>query len=285
MLGIIIIPEATPVDAVELSRIDADPPPIVSEKPVITPHRAIYDLSLGSLKNGSNISSVSGRMLFEWQDVCDGWAIQQHLKLHFVYAQGDESDVSSTELTWESKDGKQYSFNMRHDGNGSKTDRFIGKATQNDKGVHVVYTTPENKELDLPPGTVFPSSHTEMIIQNALAGEKIFSRRVFDGSDQDGADDVSVFINNADTESEDKPRTNINQNMLMNDQSWPVRLAFYKIASDASEPDYEMNLDLLSNGIARRMMIDYGDFSVTGTLSDLEELPTPECGNATDLPE
>ena len=54
-------------------------------------------------------------------------------------------------------------------------------------------------------------------------------------------------------------------------------MAFFKVGADTEEPDYEMDLTLEPNGIARHMKIDYGDFSVTGNLEDLEALPAQSC--------
>jgi hypothetical protein len=256
----------------------AQPEQIGSTKIAITPHRAIYDMSLTSVKNGSNIAGVSGHMLFEWADVCDGWAIQQHLKLHFSYAEGDESDVTSTEVTWESKDGKRYSYNVRRVTDGKETENYRGKATLEDKGGEVTYTVPEGKTAKLPPGSLFPTAHTETILQKALAGERFFTRRVFDGSDDVGSNDVSVFIDPPKahwltTEADPK----LKQNPLLDETAWPVRMAFFKIDTETGEPDYEMDLTLLANGVARSMRIDYGDFSVTGNLSAIEPLPAPHC--------
>lgn len=242
------------------------------------PHRAVYDMALASVKNGANIIGVSGRMLFEWRDVCDGWAVQQHLRLHFVYAEGEESDVTSTELTWEAKDGKRYTFNIRRVSDGKETERFVGKATLGKNGGTVTYTVPEKKEMSLPPGTLFPSAHTEMILEKAMAGEKLFTRRIFDGSDEVGSDDVSVFINPPRAyvqETDTDPK--LKSKPLLNETAWPVRMAFFKINTETGEPDYEMNLELLSNGVARKMLIDYGDFSVTGILSDVEPMPPSGC--------
>ena len=242
------------------------------------PHRAIYDMSLASVKNGSNITGVSGRMLFEWADVCDGWAVQQHLRLHFNYAEGDDSDVTSTEVTWEAKDGKRYNFNIRRVSDGKETEHFVGKAETKADGGLATYSVPEGKTEKLIPGTLFPSAHTALILQKAETGDKLFTRRVFDGSDTDGASDVSVFINAPNAhwqEAELDPK--LKSNPLLNQTSWPIRLAFFKPDTETGEPDYEMNLNLLSNGIARTMQIDYGDFSVIGVLSDIEALPAPGC--------
>ena len=249
----------------------------------IMPHRAIYTMSLASVKNGSDVTDASGKLLFEWRDVCDGWAIQQHMQLRFTHNDGDDQDIVSTELTWESKDGKRYNFNIRRTTNGQETENYRGKATQNADGtVSVVYSTPANKVLQLPAGTLFPSAHTELILENAArmrsGGDKLFTRRVFDGSDETGSSDISAFT------MPQRPITEetgidgkIKGSPLLAEASWPVHMAFFNPASESGEPDYEMDLSLLPNGIARHMKIDYGDFSVIGNLADVEPLPAQNC--------
>ena len=241
----------------------------------IKPHRAIYTMTMGSAKNGSNITGVTGRMLFEWADDCDGWAVQQHLQLHFNYAEGDESDISSTVISWESKDGKRYNFNVRRMTNDKETENFRGRASVGERGGSGKYAIPKDKkEVSLIAGTLFPSAHTKLILEKAMAGEKLFTRRVFDGSDEDGQADVSAFIG----ERRENPQAaeanaSLRDNPLLAQPAWPVRLAFFKPDTETGESDYEMDLVLLANGVARSMLIDYGEFAVSGTLSSLEALP------------
>lgn len=245
----------------------------------IVPHRAIYKMALASTKNGGNINDVTGRMLFEWRDMCDGWAIQQHMQLHFSYNDGDDSDVVSTELTWEAKDGKAYNFNIRRVTDGKETENYRGKAVQNaDSTVSVVYSSPDNKTLQLPAGTMFPSAHTALILAQAAKGEKFFSRHIFDGSDAEGSSDISAFVlpqraTATDAALDDKMK----DNPLLSEAAWPVHMAFFKTGSETGEPDYEMDLNLLDNGVARHMKIDYGDFSVTGNLEEVQALPPQNC--------
>jgi hypothetical protein len=244
----------------------------------IAPHRAIYDMTLTSVKNGSNISDVSGKMIFEWADACDGWAIQQNLQLHFSYAEGDQSNVTSNEVTWESKDGKHYNFNIRRLNDGKETENYRGKASVADGKGKAVYSTPEGKLVALTDETIFPSAHTRLIIAKANSGERFFTRRVFDGTDEGGSNDVSVFIapavahtalTGADADLAASP--------LLAAAAWPVHMAFFKLDDETGAPDYEMDLSLLANGVARSMKIDYGDFSVTGNLKAIEPLPAPHC--------
>jgi len=247
-------------------------------KIVITPHRAIYNMTLGTVKNGSNISDVSGKMFFEWNDVCNGWAVQQHLELKISYSEGDETEISSAVVTWESKDGKNYNFNVRRITNEKETENYRGKATMEDQAGKVAYSIPKDKTMELPPGTIFPSLHTEFIIKKALAGEKLFTSKVFDGSDEEGLADVSSFIGPLQHEFQStEMNPSLRDSALLKNPGWNVRLAFFKIKSETGEPDYEMNMSLLTNGVAKSMHIDYGDFSVTGVLESLEELPSPGC--------
>jgi hypothetical protein len=251
-------------------------------KPVVVslaPHRAVYKMDLASVKNGSNITGVTGKMLFEWADACDGWAVQQHLQLHFSYAEGDEADVSSTVISWEAKNGKQYNFNVRRVTNDKELESYRGKAEMGEHGGLGKYTIPKNKkDAVLPTGTLFPSAHTMMILEKAASGERLFTRRVFDGSDEEGQADVSAFIG---PRQDQTPGADANpvlkDNPLVIRPVWPVRLAFYKPDTETGEPDYEMNLELQANGIARSMRIDYGDFSVSGVLGSLEALPSSGC--------
>ena len=244
----------------------------------IAPHRAIYDMTLTSTKNGSNVADVSGRMVFEWADVCDGWAVQQHLRLRFNYAEGDTSNVASNEVTWESKDGKRYNFNIRHITDGKETENYRGKAELGDDGGKAVYTVPEGKTVAFPAGTLFPSAHTKMIIEKAMAGARFFTRQVFDGTDEGGSDDVSVFIDAPQAHKvEAGADAKLEASGLLDQTAWPVHMAFFKLDSETGEPDYEMDLTLLANGVARSMRIDYGDFSVTGSLRAIEPLPAPHC--------
>jgi hypothetical protein len=245
----------------------------------IVPHRAVYKMALASAKNGSNISDVSGRMTFEWRDVCDGWAIQQRLQLHFGYADGADQDLVSTELTWESKDGKNYNFNIRRTTDGQETETYRGRAVQKDDGTALAsYIIPEGKTETLPAGTLFPSAHTKLILQEAAKGEKFFSRHVFDGSDEDGSSDISAFIlppRALGKEPELKGKGK--KNPLLTEAAWPVHLAFFKIKTETGEPDYEMDMNLLPNGVAQHMKIDYGDFAVTGNLEEAQALQTQKC--------
>ena len=128
---------------------------------------------------------------------------------------------------------------------------------------------------------MFPSAHTVLIIQKAQSGEKMFLRPVFDGSDEAGIAQVSAFIG-AVTDSKATPdlAASLRKNALLEGKAWPVRLAFFEPKESAGTPDYEMDMVLQPNGVARSMRIDYGDFIVGGTLEKIEPLKPTSCPEA-----
>lgn len=240
----------------------------------IQPHRAIYKMSLLSARNSSKVSDVRGRMMFEWADACDGWTTEQRFQLRFVYSEGDEMAMNTNYTTWEAKDGRRYRFNVRKLINGEVDDDVRGEANlgANDGAGTAQFTKPEPQEMPLPAAAMFPTAHTLAILEHALKGENFFSRTVFDGADAEGPTEVSTVIGQAGAAKDGGKSA-----LLRDAKAWPVRMAFFPTHSDSAQPEYEMSLRLLQNGIAESMQIDYGDFTVNAILDTIEALPKSGC--------
>jgi hypothetical protein len=239
----------------------------------VAPHRAIYDLSLEAARSGSPVGAVSGEMLFQWEDDCDGWASEQHYRMEFLYTQGDDANLTSTYTTWESKDGLNLNFTMKSTTNGAVDIDILGSAHLEALGAAgtAEYRRPETARLDLPAGTMLPMAHTLKLIAEAGKGTSFFAARLFDGTEFDTLSEVSAVIG-----ARREPAADARE--LLGVPSWPVHLAFFTLGTDsaASTPDYEMSLTLYENGVVDQMVIDYGEFSVRARLTDLEPVP-PSC--------
>ena len=98
-------------------------------------------------------------------------------------------------------------------------------------------------------------------------------RPVFDGGRLEGAFDVNAII----TGNQPKADTDVKHALLQNQHLWVVHLAFFPAAKGEAQPEYEMSVELLANGVARALTLDYGDFTVHGRLAAIEALPTPKC--------
>ena len=239
----------------------------------ILPHRAVYKMSLLSARNSSKVTDVRGRMLFEWADACDGWTTEQRFQLRFAYSEGDEMAMTTNYTTWEAKDGQRYRFNVRKLINGEVDEEVRGEAVLDKDGSgSASFSKPEPQEMKLPDHAMFPTAHTLAILDHAGAGENFFNRIVFDGADSEGATEVSTVIGTAAEAKEDTTDP-----LLKGKTVWPVRMAFFPLKSDAAQPEYEMSLRLLQNGVAESMQIDYGDFTVNAVLEKIEALPKSGC--------
>ena len=251
------------------------PPPEV----VLVPHRATYDMKLSVARPNSGIVEVNGRMVLETVDSCEGWEVKQRIKLTFLRNDGEEFVTDSNFSSYESKDGLELRFSVRNIQNDEVEEELRGQADlegQGGKG-QASFTLPEPRSFGLPAGTLFPTTHLALTIKHARAGDKSASYQVFDGARLDGAFQVNAVIGRPPKPVAGAPAMRGDLGLLRNQPAWGVRFAFFASADQGAQPEYELALDLLANGIARSMLLDYGDFAVDARLVQLQALPRPKC--------
>lgn len=240
----------------------------------LAPHKATYKLSLDHARLQSGVSDVTGKMSFAWNDACDGWTIDQRFQVKFVYTEGEEMDLVTNYATWEAKDGTSYRFSVRKLVNGNPDEELSGGATlDGNKGGTAYYDKPEARELELKPGTMFPSAHTMRILSQVGSGDNLFSVPLFDGSEAEGPSPVNTVLGKMRT----PPALKVKDGDLLKAKAWQVSLAFFPSNPGEALPDYETSMELLENGVVRSMLVDYGDFRVKMELESLEKAPKPPC--------
>lgn len=243
------------------------------------PHRATYDMKLSTSRSSSGITDANGRMVLETVDSCDGWEVKQRIKLSFQRSDGEEFETDSNFTSYESKDGLELRFSVRNIQNDEVEEELRGQADLEGAGGkgRATFSLPEARAFDLPAGTLFPTTHLALIIRHARAGEKSVSYKVFDGARLDGAFQVNAVIGRAPRPAAGTPAVRGDLGLLRNQPAWGVRFAFFAADDQGAQPEYELALDLLANGVARSMMLDYGDFAVDARLSQIQALPRPKC--------
>ncbi|HTR83106.1 MAG TPA: DUF1849 family protein [Reyranella sp.] len=248
---------------------------------VLVPYRATYDMKLSVARPNSGIVEVKGMMTLEMVDSCDSWEIRQRIKLTFLRNDGEEFETDSAFTSYESKDGLQLQFSVRNAQNDEVEEELRGRADLEGLGGkgRASFTLPEARSFDLPSGTLFPTTHLALIIKHARAGDKSVSYKVFDGARLDGAFQVNAVIGRSPKPVPGTPLVRGDVGLLRGQPSWGVRFAFFANGDQGAQPEYELALDLLANGIARSMLLDYGDFAVDAHLSQLQALPRPKCSN------
>lgn len=236
-------------------------------------HRAVYSMNFGTSRSGSGTMDARGVMYLEWAEGCDGWTVSQRVKLMLYPTQGGEIDTDSNFSSWEARDGGSYRFTVRNLRNGKVSEELRGDARLNspERSGKAALTMPLGLSFALPKGAMFPTEHMAHLIAAAKAGDKRYSRVVFDGASIQGPLEVNALIGAPITPAAS------GADDLMNVTSWPVRMAFFPIQSQQAEPEQEVALRLYENGVANQFLLDYGDFTVTGVLEKIEALPRPKC--------
>lgn len=269
----------------------------------IVPHRAAYALHLASTKNGSHVSDIVGRMFFSFVDDCHAWNVEQKTQMRFFYSEGEVSDNTTILVSREEKDGSAYNFHVRRTTDKEEPEILHGSATLvsgadgQKSGIAIYLGTDQDRQVPLSANTLFPMQHTLQLLEHARAGKKFFAVDVFDGSDENGLNEISSFISPA-TEADnmiqkastqthektDASSASLLDNPLLKVAAWPVRMAFFAPKSETDSPDYEMDMVLLDNGVIKTMTVDYGDFAMTADLIDVKPLPASKCSKAEALP-
>jgi hypothetical protein len=248
----------------------------------LAPHKAVYAMTLNSTRLGGGVTGASGAMTYKFGDSCDGWTVENKTALTFSYNDGAPVATTWDFVTWESKDGLHYRFRVRSTRDGVVSEEIDGVANLDGhgKGGVAKFTLPEQKIMRLPKGTLFPTEHTLELLQTAQTGGHIVERTLFDGTGTDGPFDVNAVIGKA-MAANASPRpaggnSAINAALLAV-PSWRMEMAFFLVGSKEPTPDYEVALRYYLNGVAEEVIQSFGNFSLKGTLQQLEPLPKPDC--------
>ena len=234
-------------------------------------HRAFYEMSLLSARYGSDIAALKGKMVLQVVDTCDGWTLDQRIALTISDPKGGELNSYITFASWESKDGSRFSFRQQTRFGDHLVEESSGRAELDaSTGGTAYYTKPEEIEIVLPPGTVFPTRHTDRVIEGAMAGESQVAVIVFDGSSLDNPTNVYAFIvpprEMAELAEGEGPR-----------MTWPIYLAFFPMTKASAVPEVEIGMLLQDDGVARSVDLDYGDFAIHGELLEFEVIAPKDC--------
>jgi hypothetical protein len=135
------------------------------------------------------------------------------------------------------------------------------------------FSTPEKKEVKLPPGTVFPTDHLRRLLAGAHAGEQFLSYDVFDGWGFDALTQIATAIGTA---REIEAHKGAAADGVAK-RAWPISMAYYDIEHPAETPEFEASFLLSENGVLRDLTLDYGDFSIDAKLETVELFDRPKC--------
>jgi len=239
----------------------------------LQPHIAAYRLSLaGEPTLGLPFSEVRGGLVIEWRRACDGWLSRQRLAFVGTLEEGGDLSHDVRFTSWEALDGSRMRYSYRSYGDEELQEDFRGEARlEPSAGGVATFTEPSQREVELPPRTIFPTAHIEQVLEGARAGERFVSHQVFDGAGFDSLTQITSVIGQPQTAAPSA------RDEHEGGRAWPVSMAYYDLHDSSDMPKFEAEFLLGENGVLRDVVLDYGDFRLDATLENLELMAPPDC--------
>jgi hypothetical protein len=239
----------------------------------LEPHVAAYRLSLASRPEMANpFVEVRGGLVIEWRLACDGWLSRQRLAFVGVLQEGGDLGHDVRFSSWEALDGSRLRYSYRSYDDRQLQEEFRGEARLDppQRGV-AMFSEPSQRQVELPPDTIFPTVHIQQVLSSALAGEQFVTHRVFDGAGFDSLTQITSVIG--------QPRMIelLSEQREERGRAWPVSMAYYDLNAPSDIPKFEAEFLLGEDGVIRDVVLDYGDFRLDAALDKLELIERPDC--------
>jgi len=240
--------------------------PAFAAATAVTPHRAVYRLTLEAAPGAPAIQSATGLIAFQWDRTCQTVEIDEAYSITLYLEDGGLSRFGASFAGIERLDGSVFRFRFEQSGAG-ETLAAEGTVTESPGGFRLALRPAGSAVRDLPHDLLFPAGHAGVLLDAARSGQRFLSHPVFDGSDLQGPAQISAVIGASRSVPDE----------LGSRRAWPVTLSFFPYASPQETPSYRLTMLLRDNGIASDLRLDYGDFVLRGRLDTLEERPVPVC--------
>jgi hypothetical protein len=253
---------------------------------VLAPHRAVYDLKLLKSNGTRGIAAVRGRILYDFSgNACQGYDLKFRQLSELDSGEGKAvlNDLNST--TWEDADAKAFRFSSQNRMNDKAADVVNGEAERRAKAVSINLTKPRRKALKMPADAVFPTEHMRRIIAAARAGHNMLELPVYDGSETgEKLYNTFTLIGKAIPPGAQPPHdATATVPALARLTRWPVTISYFEQKADSElrkgeqTPVYVIAFELYENGISRKLVLDYSDFTISGEMTALEMKKEKPC--------
>ncbi|MFZ5780958.1 MAG: EipB family protein [Pseudomonadota bacterium] len=241
----------------------------------LAPHRAVYVVS--GLERGKPGIETSGTYAYELRLTCDGYVINQRLRLEAAGQRTTTSEQQS-HMT-ESRDGRRLQFEHRTTSGGRQAGLVKGEASLGDGGRgEARFSDPEGQTVALPAETRFPVAIARETIRRAKAGENGFDALFFFGERVKPPQEVNVVIGRVPRRLADLKIPEGGESLAEGRTRIYYRAGFFDPQSrGAGEPAFEMSSVTLDNGIELYGTHEESDGGIEYRITRLEPLPQPEC--------
>jgi hypothetical protein len=242
-------------------------------------HRAAYDVNM--LEHGKPDSNSIGTYAYELRASCDGYAINQLLRLEIDRGRASVVTEQQSQMT-ESRDGTKLTFDHRSMIGGKQAGAMKGEATLDSDGGtgQARFTEPAGQSIALPAGTMFPIAIARATVRHAKAGDGGFDALFFYGEKVKPPQAVNVLIGKVPKRLADLAPPKGADALLKGRDRIFYRGGFFEAEAKAKgeQAAFEMSSLILDNGIELWGTHEEGDGGgIEYHITRLESLPAPSC--------
>ncbi|MDX2265771.1 MAG: cell envelope integrity EipB family protein [Hyphomicrobiales bacterium] len=255
----------------------------------LAPHRAVYDIKLLRSEPGSNIAALDGFLSIEFRgSPCEGYVQSTQLITNTVDWNGRGVVTDMRASSWEDGGGEKLHFRSKRFVNAQEAEAIEGDATRDprDKAVQISLKSPTYSRWRTGGGTMFPTQHSIAVIKAAMRGQFALQADIYDGSDKaEKYHQTTTVIGKQRSGGDTEIEGLAGAGQLGAMAYWPITVSYFDSdKKGAILPVYEIAYRLYVNGVSSNLVINYGNFSVEGSLSQIEFLKPAACGSAESKP-
>ena len=243
----------------------------------LAPHQVTYQLSMRDANPDTSISAITGKTVFRMARECDGWKSGEDYVMQMRFDDGNEVYLASLFESFEDVNSGLFSFSIDEQSNYQEASQFHGFVQSPNKANaarEAYFSIEPDSAMTLPDDTYFPIAQTLEILKRAKDGERFFSSHIFFGAKPDDAlKKTSVIIG-----ALQQAAPYVISSDLLQESYYPVQVAYFDPQANDGIPTYEISFHMQDNGVVPYYLIDYGDFRLQATLSDIAKEPSPTCG-------
>jgi hypothetical protein len=226
----------------------------------LTPHRAVYDLALGRARDASQVASIRGRILYDFDgNACEGYTLKFRQVSELDSGEGKVSTSDLRSTTWEGGDAKRFKFTSENFLDQNLVDSVDGNAEHGAGATAIKLAKPEPKALDIDATVVFPTEHMVRVIEAARAGKSVLDFPVYDGSEtgEKVYNTLTVIGRKIAPDEHKHDDAAAEEPKLAGIARWPVTISYFEKAkaqkSSEQTPVYAIGFELYENGISRAL--------------------------------
>jgi len=235
-------------------------------------HKAYYKLLLNKTEANSLLQGGEGKSTFYFEKSCNGWALKENFLLSYNLSNNKTTNTFSIFKTFEDFSSNNFSFEHYDKSDINGIIDYQGFIKKKNKYLSGKIIEKEITNLNYEDKILLPTEHLIKLLNHAKKNKKILYSNVFFGSSKTSlVKRVSAIIGKI------KTITTKLESEVINNEVWPIHLAFFNYKSKKSSPETQIVIEIDEGGIVYNYEVDYGDYKMLAKLVKLENISGTKC--------